>query len=248
MIDNNERTAPLGSRFRAVLFDAGNTLVFLDYPRIAAGLSRVLGLPITGEELAAHAGDASRAMELAAGTDQERAVIYLETLVLSAGIPAERMDEVRDCLAQMHRERHLWSAVPARTHESLARLRAAGLRLGVVSNSDGRADEALRAAGLRQYFDVVVDSSLVGLEKPDPRIFHAALDQLGAAASETLYVGDVYEIDVAGARAAGMEAVLLARNGPPPDRSCRTTGSIEDLVNAMLSRETPMILSKLESR
>jgi HAD superfamily hydrolase (TIGR01509 family) len=247
LIDNNELSGPSGSPFRAVLFDAGNTLVFLDYSRIAAGLSRALGLPVTEEELAAHADDASRAMELAAGTDQERAVVYLETLVLAAGIPGERMDEVRDCLAQMHRERHLWSAVPSRTHEALARLRAAGFRLGVVSNSDGRADEALRAAGLRQYFDVVVDSSVVGLEKPDPRIFHAALDQLGAAASETLYVGDLYEVDVAGARAAGIEAVLLADKDPKPGRSCRTTSSIDALVNAMLSRETP-VAPKLETR
>src|SRR4051812_36944038 len=93
-------SSPLSrSSFRAVLFDAGNTLVFLDYSRIATGLSHELGVPLTPEDLAVHAGDASRAMELAAGSDQERAVVYLETLVLAAGIPAERLGEVRDCLA-----------------------------------------------------------------------------------------------------------------------------------------------------
>ena len=86
------------------------------------------------------------------------------------------------------------------THEALARLRAAGIRLGIVSNSDGRVEQALEAAGLRDYFDVVVDSALVGVEKPDPAIFRAALDALGVAAGEALYVGDLYEVDVLGAR------------------------------------------------
>ena len=137
------------------------------------------------------------------------------------------MREVRDCLSDLHRERHLWCSVRERTHEALARLRAAGLRLGVVSNSDGRVEQALDAAGLRDYFDVVVDSALVGVEKPDPAIFRAALDALGVAPEEALYVGDLYEVDVVGARAAGIEAVLLtpvepaARRGraAPPARS-----------------------------
>jgi putative hydrolase of the HAD superfamily len=229
-----------GHGLRAVLFDAGNTLVFLDYARLAEGVSAALGLSLTTEGLALHASAAARAMELAAGTDQERAAAYLEALFLLNGVPAQRLGEVRSCLGRMHQERHLWSAVAAGSRESLARLRAAGLRLGVVSNSDGRVEQALRAAGLRQYFDVVVDSALVGVEKPDPRIFQAALTALGVAPEETLYVGDLYEIDVIGARAAGIEAVLLgcAEAGSYP--SCRTASSIEDLVNSLLAGETLM--------
>jgi putative hydrolase of the HAD superfamily len=223
---------------RAVLFDAGNTLVFLDYARLAEGVSTALGLSLTGEGLARHASAAARAMERAAGTDQERAATYLETLFLLGGVPAPRLREVRDCLGRMHGERHLWSAVAERSGESLARLRAAGLRLGVVSNSDGRVEQALQAAGLREYFDVVLDSALVGVEKPDPRIFQAALAALGVAPEEALYVGDLYEIDVLGARAAGIQAVLLGQpeSGSPPD--CRTVASIEDLVNHLLAGET----------
>jgi putative hydrolase of the HAD superfamily len=179
-------------------------------------------------------------MELAAGTDKERAAAYLETLFLSGGVPAQRLGEVRECVGRMHEERHLWSAVAAGCRESLARLRAAGLRLGVVSNSDGRVEQALQAAGLRQYFDVVVDSALIGVEKPDPRIFQAALTALGVAPEEALYVGDLYEIDVVGARAAGIEAVLLGRStaGFPP--GCRIASSISDLVNGLLGGETLM--------
>ena len=75
---------------RAILFDAGNTLVFLDYHRMAQGVSAALGLPLTSEALAAGAPEASRAMEQAAGNDQERAAVYLEALFRLAGIPAER--------------------------------------------------------------------------------------------------------------------------------------------------------------
>jgi putative hydrolase of the HAD superfamily len=219
---------------RAVLFDAGNTLVFLDYDRLAQGVGSGLGLPLTGPDLARHAAAASQAMERVTGSDQQRAATYLEALFRLGGVPAERMGEVRDCLARMHAERHLWCSIRDHTREALERLRSAGLRLGVVSNSDGRVEEALRAAGLSDYFDVVIDSSLVGVEKPDPRIFQAALDALAVRPEESLYVGDLYEVDVVGARAAGIEAVLLAAS-PGPGQSCRTAATLDDLVNTLLA-------------
>ncbi|HEU4680364.1 MAG TPA: HAD-IA family hydrolase [Gemmatimonadales bacterium] len=229
-----------GQALRAVLFDAGNTLVFLDYARMAEGVGAALDLPLTAEGLAARSSDAAAAMEQASGGDQQRAAAFLEALFRLGGVPANRLEEVRHCLARMHRQRHLWCSVEERTPQALARLRAAGLRLGVVSNSDGRVDQALQEAGLRDYFDVVIDSSLAGVEKPDPRIFQAALEALGVGPEEALYVGDLYEVDVEGARAAGIEAVLLTGAGPDPARLCRTTSSIHDLVNVLLSPEASM--------
>lgn len=225
------------SGLRAVLFDAGNTLVFLDYARMAAGVGAALALPLTAESLAAHASEASDVMERAAGSDQERAAAYLEALFRLAGVPPARMGEVRQCLTRLHREQHLWSSVREHTHEALSRLRDAGLRLGIVSNSDGRVEQALAEAGLREYFDVVIDSSLTGIEKPDPAIFRAALNALGVEPDEALYVGDLYEVDVVGARAAGIEAVLLSGRSASPDRPCRTAASIVELVDALLPRE-----------
>lgn len=212
---------------RAVLFDAGNTLLFLDYARMAAGVGGAMGLPLSEQGLASHASEAARAMERA-GTDQERATAYLESLFLLGGVPADRLGEVRTCLARMHQERHLWSSVPESTRTALARLKDAGLLLGVVSNSEGRVTQALEAAGLLGYFDVVIDSGLIGIEKPDPRIFQAALEALRVAPEEALYVGDLYEIDIVGARSAGIEAVLVS------------TCSIEDLVHSLLSGDRPM--------
>jgi HAD superfamily hydrolase (TIGR01509 family) len=217
------------------LFDAGNTLVFLDYTRLAEGVGAALGLPLSGDELSRHVSAATLAMERAAASDQARAAAYLEALFLLGGVPPERMGEVRACLARMHGELHLWCSIAEGSAESLARLRQAGVKLGVVSNSDGRVEEALEAAGLRGYFDVVIDSARVGVEKPDPRIFHAALERLGVPPEEALYVGDLYEVDVVGARAAGMDAVLLAGSGTAGDRDCRTTRSIQELVDDLLS-------------
>jgi HAD superfamily hydrolase (TIGR01509 family) len=224
-----------GAGLRAVLFDAGNTLVFLDYARLAEEVGAALGLPLTGEGLARHRAAATRAMESATGGDHHRAAAYLESLFLLSGVPPESLGQVRDCLSRMHVERHLWSVLADRSAESLARLRQAGLKLGVVSNSDGRVEQALDAAGVRHYFDVVIDSALLGVEKPDPRIFHAALDALGVAPGEALYVGDLYEVDVLGARAAGMDAVLLAGAEHMSGLDCRVTASIPDLVDDLLS-------------
>jgi HAD superfamily hydrolase (TIGR01549 family) len=206
---------------------------------MALGVGAALGLPLTGKGLAVHAGEAASAMEAATGSDRDRAAVYLEALFRLAGVPATRMAEVSECLRRMHGELHLWCSVHEHTHDALARLRAAGLRLGIVSNSDGRVDQALTAAGLRDYFDVVIDSSVFGTEKPDPAIFRAALEALDVAPEEALYVGDLYDVDVVGARAAGMEAVLLTPDGGRQNPACRTAASIDELVDALLVRKSP---------
>jgi putative hydrolase of the HAD superfamily len=220
---------------KAVLFDAGNTLLFLDHDRMAAAVGAAIGVPLDPTRLAGAAGDAARAAERARGVDHDRARVYLEHLFTGAGVPAARMEEVRGCLQRLHRENHLWCRLAPGTREALDRLRAAGLRLGVVSNSDGRVEEALVAAGLRDCFDVVLDSALVGVEKPDPAIFRAALAALGVAPAEALYVGDLYDVDVAGARAAGMEAVLLLPDAAGPGPDCRRFSSLAALADDLLN-------------
>jgi len=220
-----------------VLFDVGGTLVFLDYARMAEAVGAELGLPLGAETLAAGAPEAARAMEGIRAADRERADAYLEALFRLAEVPAGRMDQVRRCLVRLHAEQHLWSAVAPGTGEALTRLRAARLRLGVVSNSDGRVEAALEAAGLREYFEVVIDSALAGVEKPDPAIFHAALAALDVAPRDALYVGDLYDVDVLGARAAGMDAVLFAPGGMPAVAGCRSVSSLAALADYLVPGE-----------
>jgi HAD superfamily hydrolase (TIGR01509 family) len=201
---------------------------------MAEGVGAALGLPLAGDRLAAGAAAAARAMEGIRGADRDRATVYLETLFTLAGVPAERLGEVRSCLAALHQDRHLWCATAADTRATLERLRAAGLRLGVVSNSDGRVEAALSAAGLRDCFEVVLDSALFGAEKPDPAIFRAALEALGVAPDEALYVGDLYEVDVVGARAAGIEAILLLPDSAAAPAGVRRVASLAALADQLL--------------
>ncbi|MDX1650641.1 MAG: HAD-IA family hydrolase, partial [Myxococcota bacterium] len=113
----------------------------------------------------------------------------------------------------------LWSRLLPGVRGALDAFRTMGLRLVVVSNADGSVERGLRAAGVRAFFDAVVDSAHVGFEKPDPRIFTHALRGVGAEASRTLHVGDLYHADVEGARAAGLHALLLDpwNDWPEPD-------------------------------
>jgi putative hydrolase of the HAD superfamily len=96
---------------------------------------------------------------------------------------------------------------------ALESLKRAGARLGVVSNWDCRLPAILRMLGLADHFDTVVVSHLVGVEKPSAAIFERALDRLCARPEQALHVGDVPELDLAGARAAGIAGLIVDRNG-----------------------------------
>lgn len=222
---------------KAVLFDAGNTLLFLDYPRLARAVGRAVGQPLAAGVLAAQAGRAAGSLERRDGTDRERGTRYLEALFRLAGVPEGQMPQVRDTLLALHGERHLWSETDPETPAALARLQAAGYRLAVISNSDGRAAEALAAAGLLGCFERVTDSALVGVEKPDPRIFTLTLEQMQLQPAEALYVGDIYEVDVIGARAAGLEVILLDPHRQHAGRGVPTAPSITAVAHWVLARQ-----------
>jgi putative hydrolase of the HAD superfamily len=96
---------------------------------------------------------------------------------------------------------------------ALAELRARGLRLVCVSNWDISLPDVLERCDLLTAVDGVVTSAGAGARKPDPAIFEAALDVAGTLPAEALHVGDTREEDVDGARAAGIEALLLDRDG-----------------------------------
>ena len=96
---------------------------------------------------------------------------------------------------------------------ALAELRALGVQLVCVSNWDYSLPDVLARVGLADELDGVVTSAAVGARKPDPRLFEAALEVAGCAADEALHVGDTPTEDVQGARAAGIRALLIDRDG-----------------------------------
>ena len=111
----------------------------------------------------------------------------------------------------------------------LAAWRERGLRLVVVSNWDVSLHEVLERTGLTPLLDGALDSASFGVAKPDPSIFAAGLELAGVDAAEAVHVGDDLEADVAGARGAGIEPVLVARDGaaPPGVRAVRTLDELQ---------------------
>jgi HAD superfamily hydrolase (TIGR01662 family) len=109
-------------------------------------------------------------------------------------------------------------------HDVLRKVSAAGYALGLVSNTfmiSKVLDEELQAEGLLDYFGARVYSCDVGYLKPHPKIFQTALDRLGVTAAETMFVGDLIDVDVKGAARLGMTTVLVAPNGGPSGRRRR---------------------------
>lgn len=105
----------------------------------------------------------------------------------------------------------------ADARDSLPKLRAAGLRLAVVSNFDARLPRLLADAGLADCFEAVVYSEEVGVEKPHPAIFEELLERLQLQPARVLHVGDSRRDDVEGARAVGIKALWLTRGSPRGD-------------------------------
>jgi len=135
------------------------------------------------------------------------------------------LGDVQDALLAAIRFR-AYPEVPA----ALESLRAAGARLAVVSNWDISLHDVLERTELRALVDTVVISAELGVGKPDPAIFRAALDRLGATAADAMHVGDSVEHDVEGARAAGVRAVLVARNGVAPPDGVRVVATLDGLL------------------
>lgn len=104
-----------------------------------------------------------------------------------------------------------------------------GIAVVVVSNWDASLARVLERAGLAPLLDGVVTSAQVGAAKPQPAIFEAALALAGVRASEALHVGDNVDEDYRGARAAGIDALWLDRDGRDPDNGVPTISSLADL-------------------
>lgn len=196
-----------------VLFDVGNTLNHLDHALLAEIVGRhwraVDAADLAAAEYVAKAEVDEQIRNRRGGTDAGRRRGYFETMFEHLGVPEAAMAAIGEELRTENERRSLWRVVPSDAHAVMGELARRGFTLGVVSNADGRVEAALREDGLAPYFAAIVDSHVVGVEKPDPRIFHLALEGCGAEAAQTVYVGDIYEIDVRGARDAGLTAILI---------------------------------------
>jgi HAD superfamily hydrolase (TIGR01662 family) len=202
---------PVPSRLEAILLDAGNTLVFLDHLAVADVVSSH-GIVVDGRVLRRVEGEAKRHYEalMARGVSHEDGWgLYLRALLEAAGLTTIDAASMIAPLRRAHDAFNLWRRVPDGLIGSLARARAAGLRVGVVSNSEGKLPELFERVGLAPHVELVVDSHHEGVRKPDPELFLRALARLGIAAERSVYLGDIPGVDVVGANAAGVAAVLV---------------------------------------
>ena len=205
---SGDQAAP---KLKALLFDFGGTLAFLDYELLAREFSRPgRKLDALGLELAEYRGRAMIDRYMMSGRDPNRGYEeFFREWLGAAGIPEEEIRECGERFQKIHREATLWRVVRPGTREALERLRRAGYKLAIVSNAEGQVEGDAHRFGLAEFFDTIIDSHVVGVAKPDPRIFQIALERLGIAPNEARYAGDIYSIDMLGARAAGIEGKLI---------------------------------------
>lgn len=244
----------------AVTFDFGQTLAELDHEMLARRVSE------RGARLdAARARVESDAAWQAYGEAKRRGLsghdawcTFMSTLLRRAGLspmqrpPAERpsdpadsalIEEVTQWLWTEQPRENLWRKPVAGMFELVADLAAAGITLGIISNSEGKIAELVRELGIAEHFDVIADSGVIGIEKPDPRIFQFAAERLGVPTEALIHVGDAWEADVVGALGVGARAVWFApteeRELPEGVHRARNAAELALVLEATCSKLRP---------
>ena len=226
----------------AVLLDAGGVLVHPDWAIVARVVADLGGaVPVqalrSAEPKIWHSLD-TPALVGARTNDHSRAGKFLDLVLREAGLEDDDLrNRVNAELEDWRAAGKLWVDVPPEVPATLAALRERGLKLGVVSNANGTIPKKLENAGLAQYFDVIVDSAIVGVEKPNPEVFFLALTAIGVAPSRAAFVGDLVHIDVHGAERAGMIPILMdkGRLYDAPDRRIAALNEILPMIGEVAS-------------
>lgn len=251
-----------GPEVRAVFFDIGGTLIHPD-PSFAALLARVCrdhGLPVEPRD--AERAEPAVWARIAKRTDAGRGFslspdrshgfwlwvyrVFLEELGYARLSHSDLPQRLFNTFTRMESYRLFDDAQP-----TLARLRDAGYTLGVISNWEQWLEQLMLHLDIAAYFDVTVVSGVAGFEKPDPRIFHRALAEVGMGPETAAHVGDSPHDDVEGAQGVGMLGVLLDRSDRfapviPKGSEPGTAPQGESFAAFSVAPPTPRIRSLLE--
>lgn len=239
MIDPNEIDP---QEIDAVVLDAGGVLLLPD-PEAVQELLAPFGVAPDAERCRrAHYASMQAVNELVArrgGWDERVDWPTIDRAVAAEmGVPEEQLDAATDAIEAVYNERY-WVPIEGAA-EALLALQGAGFRLAVVSNATGTMEDQLARheicsveGGPHAEVAIVVDSAVVGVEKPDPAIFGYALDALGVAPERCLYIGDTVYFDVNGARAAGLHPVHVDPYDLCPTDDHPHIHSLPDLVGAL---------------
>ena len=193
--------------------DAGGVLIFPNFERISDTFARH-GMHVSPDAFRAADPYARFAVDtadrVARTSDADRGSMYFRIMFERAGVPPDApIQGVLDELWTYHTEHNLWEYVPPGARAALDRLAASGLPLAIGSNANGIVHRVFERTGLSRYFNVICDSHVEGVEKPNRRFFEILVTRAGGRPETTLHVGDLYHVDVAGARAAGLQAMLF---------------------------------------
>lgn len=225
----------LASDFDAILFDAGGIFLLPDPTVLGPLLAYHGGDPSESAHRRAHY--AGMAAKSAAGATEKFWHDYNLAYVRSVGVYEHEIDLAAVVLEQT-RNAYTWRWPIPESLKALAQFHAAGIPMGVISNASGQIAEVLERSGVCQVGDgpytpmrVIIDSHLVGVAKPDPRIFDFALAHFeGVDRARVAYIGDSVTMDIGGARAAGLHGILLDPHDDHAGADFSRVRSLEDLL------------------
>jgi putative hydrolase of the HAD superfamily len=223
---------------KGVFFDAGNTILFPDY-YIYRDICEALGVEVAIDDIVKSEAAARSSFDRAVAESPKKEVhgfwpVYYTPFFEMLGVPDESISDAIE-MTRVANDTGLgiWREPIDGLDDTLDELVARDLALGVISNSDGRLEWRLDEIGILDRFDFVIDSAIVGISKPDRRIFQDALKRSSLEPSEAVYVGDYYEVDVRGARAAGMAPVLFDPVAAYDDVDCEVIARFGDIVDVI---------------
>jgi HAD superfamily hydrolase (TIGR01662 family) len=225
---------------KAVLLDVGGIFLLPDADRVVGAFARAeVDVDRALLHGAHYAGAAQFTTDLDLDADWAGAWRrYLEAYIDACAVPGDLREETHRHLDSEFADAALWSQPVPGARDGLRSLAATGVKLGIVSNADGLIAQRLRereilqvGPGLGVEVDCVIDSGEVGVMKPDPRIFHIALEAMGIDAADAWYVGDMPGFDVVGARHAGLRAFVLSPVPEQHDGDYDIVGSLSELAD-----------------
>lgn len=236
LLPNGVGSVGVMTRFDAVLFDAGGVLVLPDPTVLIPLLVPFGGSTSIDDHRRAHYG--AMAAKSHAGSTEGDWVDYNSVYVSMIGVVEPDVALAADVLEHT-RSHHLWRWPIPETLTALTRLAAAGVPMGVVSNASGQVEAELKRSKICQAgpgdateMRVVIDSHVVGVAKPDPRIFDFALPHFSEfERARIAYIGDSVTMDIGAASAAGLHPVLLDPHGDHDGAEFERIVSVADVTD-----------------
>ena len=221
------------TRIKTLFLDAGGVLVLPNWNRVSKTLDRY-GIKVEASALAEAEPYAKRVLDdlsiIKRTDDRSRGLLCLDLILKRVGISkSSRVEMAIAELETYHATKNLWEHVPNEVPSALIRLRKFGLRLIVVSNANGTLHSHLSRLGLTPHLDLILDSFNEGVEKINrsQKITEEKEKYLKEAIEKFI------DVDIVGARAAGLRAVLLDRAGIYPEYDCSRIATLDELADGL---------------